>query len=308
MPLSREPVEVPFGTAGLGQARAWVEQVCHEMGSPELVESAVLGVSEILSNAVLHARPPITLSLRGTTSHPRFEVGDHSATPPELPDLDPPEDDLLLTFGRGLSMVAKVSVAWGADVVGDRKVVWFVPRDEPTDDEGVQGVISIDLPLPPPRRGVRKDVRSLVVRSVPLQIFRDAELHLRGLRRELRLLAIAHETTYPLAADLSLFLAEVGRALRSESRRQIEAAFTTGADLIDFEFQLPAAAGPEIAKFLALLTLADEFCRQERLLSLARSPEQVEFQEWFGNQCLLQLAGEPSMPWPGASVSASPSA
>ncbi len=41
------------------------------------------------------------------------------------------EDDLLLTFGRGLGIVARCSTAWGVEIEDDGKVVWFVPAQEP---------------------------------------------------------------------------------------------------------------------------------------------------------------------------------
>ena len=37
------------------------------------------------------------------------------------------EDDLLLTFGRGLRSWPACSIAWGAEIEDDGKIVWFVP-------------------------------------------------------------------------------------------------------------------------------------------------------------------------------------
>ena len=43
---------------------------------------------------------------------------------------------------------------------------------------------------------------------------------------------------------------------------------------------------------LTLLDLADEFCRGQRLLALARTPEQAEFQRWFLGEFVRQARGE----------------
>ena len=48
---------------------------------------------------------------------------------------------------------------------------------------------------------------------------------------------------------------------------------------------------------MELLELADEFCRAERLLSLARSAEQRRFQAWFLTEFVRQAAGEPPLSW-----------
>ena len=106
MPLNRPPLALGRGPRGVQDARRWVAELCTEIGRPELVECAELGVSELVTNALLHGEPPITVRVRGTAEHPRVEVRDGSGEPPILPTepLDRPEtDDLLLTFGRGLA-------------------------------------------------------------------------------------------------------------------------------------------------------------------------------------------------------------
>jgi hypothetical protein len=49
---------------------------------------------------------------------------------------------------------------------------------------------------------------------------------------------------------------------------------------------------------LELMDLADEFCRSQRLLSLARSPHQREFQRWLLGEFIRQAAGEAPTGWP----------
>jgi hypothetical protein len=46
-----------------------------------------------------------------------------------------------------------------------------------------------------------------------------------------------------------------------------------------------------------LLDLADAFCREERLLSLARNPEQRRFQTWFLTEFVRQARGEEPLSW-----------
>ena len=134
MPLNRPAQALTPGPRGVSDARRWATQVLTEIGRPELVESACISVSEVITNALLHAEQPVSVRLRGTSEHPRIEVRDGSREPPDLPDLESdPTDDVLLTFGRGLSIVARVSSAWGAELEEDGKIVWFVPQVELAD-------------------------------------------------------------------------------------------------------------------------------------------------------------------------------
>ncbi|WP_230486956.1 ATP-binding protein [Nocardioides anomalus] len=281
-------------------ARRWVADLCEEIGRPELAECAQLGVSELVTNALLHGEPPITVRMRGTTEHPRVEVRDSSVEPPILPDqpLDKPEvDDLLLTFGRGLSIVARCCDAWGAEIEEDGKIVWFAPAEDFADGDGVPGTITgVDhsrLHSTPTRDRVR--VRIL---DVPLGLFVGFQHHFRELRREVRLLALAHESDYPLAKSLSDLFGSLDRQLRDGiGVEQIDAALAEGLESTDLVVHMPRATAATLVRFVELLDLADEFCREERLLSLARSAEQRQFQVWFLTEFVRQANGEQPVPW-----------
>ena len=51
-------------------------------------------------------------------------------------------------------------------------------------------------------------------------------------------------------------------------------------------------------RLIELYDLADAFCRNEQLLTLARSPEQVEFQNWLFGEFVRQGNGDDPRPWP----------
>ena len=52
-----------------------------------------------------------------------------------------------------------------------------------------------------------------------------------------------------------------------------------------------------MGRFVELLDFADEFCQRERMLSLARTPEQRAFQTWFLTEFAHQRAGQEPTPW-----------
>ena len=138
---SQKSLTLPATPRAVKLAREWVARVLTDIGRPELVDSAELGVSELVTNAMLHSTPPVAVRVRGTHDHPRIEVADRSLVPPRLIGLSDDEEDLLSTFGRGLSLVALHSAAWGSDLDpdGHGKTVWFEPVVEPREDARRRG-------------------------------------------------------------------------------------------------------------------------------------------------------------------------
>ncbi|MFT4083896.1 MAG: ATP-binding protein [Nocardioides sp.] len=299
MSLNRPALTLGPGDDGAKRARDLVSSVCVAIGRPELRESAELGVSELVSNAVMHGRDPIEVRVRGTRVHPRVEVRDGSAQRPVPPPIGAAtDDDLMLTFGRGLSLVSRASVAWGADIEQDGKVVWFCPAAELSEGPGVEGRFTGHVEVPEPRTD-RGDLVEIRVLDVPLDLFRGFANHFRELRREVRLLAVAHAENYPLAATLSDLFTALERQLRDGiGQEQLAEALAVGASRADVDVRIPPSAAGTLGRFLELLEVADEFCRQERLLALARTPEQVRFQRWFLGEFLGQAAGASPRPWP----------
>ena len=215
MPLNRPAEPLAPGPRGATQARRWVSGVCEEIGRSDLVENAALALSEVVTNAILHGRPPVTVRLRGTRDHPRVEVRDASPDPPAPAHTEMDQEFQLeiATFGRGLAIVASSSLAWGAERDGDGKLVWFEPAVDSPDEppEGVFQGFDGD-PDEPTFEGVHSIVVHLL--HVPTEAMQVALAHGAELRRELRLLAVAHQDTYPVASDLSTFFSALARDFR----------------------------------------------------------------------------------------------
>jgi anti-sigma regulatory factor (Ser/Thr protein kinase) len=299
VPLNRPALSLGGGPRGVQDARQWVVQTCRDIDRPELVECAELGVSELVTNALLHGEAPIQVRVRGTRQHPRVEVRDGSQERPVLPTEEPESDDVLLTFGRGLSIVGRCADAWGAEIERDGKVVWFNPASSFADDSGVPGVITGVEAAPDE---LPEDAVTAVVRDVPVGAFLDFGRHFSELRREVRLLSLAHESDYPLAKDLSDLFGDLERHLRAGTdETPVLLAQEDGKETVDLEVVVSRSAGRTIERFISLLDLADEFCRQQRLLSLARSPEQHAFQEWYLGELVRQSQGRAPLPRPRTS-------
>lgn len=80
---------------------------------------ARLVVSELATNAVIHAGTPFAVSVRHTGSAVRISVRDWNPTRPVVRNGGPAS----LT-GRGLHFVAMVAETWGVDDDPDGKITW----------------------------------------------------------------------------------------------------------------------------------------------------------------------------------------
>jgi anti-sigma regulatory factor (Ser/Thr protein kinase) len=85
-----------------------------------LIESARLLVSELVVNAVIHARTEARLSLAFDGELLHVEVADGSTVRPRRRDYSP-----TATTGRGLMILDAVADRWGVEMGPDSKTVWF---------------------------------------------------------------------------------------------------------------------------------------------------------------------------------------
>ena len=114
--LSAQPASVPA-------ARRLVRQRCEEWGAAAS-DAAVLLASELVTNAVLHARTPLTLTVAAGDGTIRVEVRDWH---PALPQARRYNVDT--ATGRGLRLLETIASAWGVLKVPSAeqpgKIMWF---------------------------------------------------------------------------------------------------------------------------------------------------------------------------------------
>ncbi len=111
---------LPAEPVSARQARRFVTQALRKIGLPELTGTAVILVSELVTNAVLHANSEVTLSVGRTNGGLRMEVGDRSSLAPSVRRYSAEA-----TTGRGLVLVESLADAWGSDIRPGGKTVWF---------------------------------------------------------------------------------------------------------------------------------------------------------------------------------------
>ena len=102
--LAREQLEASYPTDTLEADR---------------LETIALLVTELVTNAILHARTPLQLTLESRPGRVRIGVEDESN---EQPSVRRYETDAVT--GRGLALVEELASSWGVDVTPSGKVVW----------------------------------------------------------------------------------------------------------------------------------------------------------------------------------------
>jgi anti-sigma regulatory factor (Ser/Thr protein kinase) len=112
-------VDLPPEPTSATQARALARERLGASYSQETLDTVALLVTELVTNAILHARTPLQLTLDPRPGHVRICVEDQSS---EQPTLQRYEADAIT--GRGLALVDQLSSSWGVDGTPSGKVVW----------------------------------------------------------------------------------------------------------------------------------------------------------------------------------------
>lgn len=108
----------PCPTAA-AEARAEVRRQLEGWGLAEQSETAELLVSELVTNAILHAAGRLRLTLFASHGVLRCEVSDASRRLPEVLSAGTSES------GRGIFLVDALALRWGCHQDGPGKTVWF---------------------------------------------------------------------------------------------------------------------------------------------------------------------------------------
>lgn len=113
--------ELPPQARSVVDARRQVRSVLADWGLDGLADTALLLTSELVTNALLHARTDLSLTVakagpRGLRvavrdGSPTLPIGRHTTT--------------TATTGRGLQLLVQLADEWGVDTTAPGKTVWF---------------------------------------------------------------------------------------------------------------------------------------------------------------------------------------
>ncbi|MDF2270346.1 SpoIIE family protein phosphatase [Streptomyces coacervatus] len=110
--------QVPVDPAAVADIRARATRQVAAWGLADLAMTTELVVSELVTNAIRYAEPPIRLRLI-RDARLTCEVSDASSTAPRLRHARSTDEG-----GRGLFLVAQLTDRWGARYTPDGKIIW----------------------------------------------------------------------------------------------------------------------------------------------------------------------------------------
>ncbi|HET9689620.1 MAG TPA: ATP-binding protein [Acidimicrobiales bacterium] len=324
MPHDAVGVVFPPEPTSVREARAWLREVMAGRDD-DVVETAVLLSSELVTNAVLHARTPVELRAwhEGVTTH--VEVADASQAMPVRKQFGAEA-----ATGRGLHLLSSLASAWGVEADASGKRIWFEVADPGADDSPdavaapvvalrptvtaapevtalvADGAGGGPAPAPPAVLAAAPAVApvgppadepiNFRILGLPVAEYLAVEAHNDALVREFSLISGA-----PAAPDLAAmaqeFAARFGTAT-TVVRDQVQAAVDAGRRWVDLVLPVPRAAVPWLLDLARRLDAADRMAEQGRLLTLGGSARVRRFRDWYTGQLQAQAAGEPATPWP----------
>lgn len=270
--------------ASVPMARRFVRGVLVERGREEWLDEAQLAVSELTTNAMIHAHSPFEVIVQVLDHGVYIQVWDDE---PVLPARRRSDEDS--TTGRGLELVQAVASCFGFQVVGPTKVVWVclgmsLPESAQLsmlDRWRHRADVAVPESLAPSH--------TVLLRRVPVSLWLSARVHHNDLMREYAL----HQSTDVHSLD-RLVSADRARSLVLAAVRAL--GDTTTADLV---LQVRA---DQVHWFEALRDVIDDAERLASsgdLLAPPGPPLILDVRHWACAQVLGQLEGREAEAWGG---------
>ena len=289
------------------EARRLMRQFLKDIGRHAWADAAELAISEVVTNASLHAHTPIDIRLSGYVDQVCVEVRDFNSTLPVQRNYD-----VQATTGRGMSLVAAITLECGVHPLGEGgKVVWFCVGDPPAaSDDNV--LLEWDVEAWPEPLAASSETRRVVLASMPATLWLSARQHHDAILREFVLYCAEHGAP-------KTDLAAVDKARSTISNALIDAldeAHASGTarpvlpdghpsplpwvpDHLDLHVEVPADTAWQFAALQDALDVAEALALEEKLLLRPGLPEIIAVRDWACEQVIAQLSGSPPAPWPG---------
>ena len=286
------------------EARQLLREVASAAGRDDWLDAGELAISEVVTNALLHAHTGVTVWVAVYEDELCVEVQDANPTIPAARGYDEQA-----STGRGLGLVAAVARQCGIHSLGpDGKVVWFCIGDPAANTLADWDIDEFD----------DDDVRTapepnVVLLRMPPTLWLSARQHHDALLRELALYGAEHD----VVDDVDLARADAARGRISAAVVQaIEEAHAEGRtrsvlppghpsplpwvpDDLELGLYVAPEEAPDFLALADLLDLAERLAVEGRLLVRPGLPEIIAVRDWACDQVVAQVGGSPPAPWPG---------
>ncbi len=289
---------LPAQATSASEARGLVRRLLVEAGRDDLGEPAALLVSEVVTNALLHAGTPVDLRLSYEHGSLLAQVGDGT---PHLPSMR--RYGSTSGTGRGLRLLDQMADEWGVTTRAGGKTVWFrlSVADRGIDSPSAAG----------PGRSGKGDNRdhpgrlAVELRNMPLLLHAAWQEYAETLLREFLLLTIGgadgdaslqvHARATAAIAVLEEHVPRVQVAFDPEQLMQDATEPQVSVDVVHLPVSMAAAHDFDILD--RAIERAIGLAGAGMLLTPPSQPEIQEFRRWICAQVREQAAGRPPTAW-----------
>jgi PAS domain S-box-containing protein len=316
-------LRLPAEPASVRAARRHLRGLLVSAHREQWADSAELALSEIATNAVLHAHTDLLLRVHVRDAEVEVEVEDGN---PALP-AQRRGHDAEATTGRGLELVSALTRDCGVRSGPAGKVVWFTVADdqpaEPSEEELLAGWDAADADwnsgVGPAPQLTGEDLQPVVLLALPTTLWLAAREHHHAILRELVLYLAEHGAAMDSPPDIALadearhlvwtrLMDEVDRAraegiARSPLPPGHPSALPEVPESVDLHLQLPRRMAAGFAAFQDALDTAERLSVAGQLLVRPALPEIIAVRDWLCDQVVAQLQAVPAAPWPGTDQS-----
>lgn len=247
---------------------------------PDLVDTVCLSVSELLTNAIIHGRPPVVILARIDGQTLRIEVGDASPARGSAHQASG-----TASGGRGLAIVDAVAHRWGVESRGEGKAVW------------------LEFSLAP---GPSVEETTVQLLGVPVAAYLRGQEHLESTVHELTVLlssdpaafaAIEAATVAALREAMATF-----KTSRDQGRAEAEAAASVGHSHVDFVWRLPPRAASAARAWMDSVRELERLAEIGVLLTPPPDPEVSALRRWLATEIGAQMGSRPPAPFPAIPI------
>ena len=300
---------LPQQTDSPAMARRFVGEVLDLCGRHDWRSTAELAVTELVTNAVLHAHTDLLLRARCDGRALRVEVEDFNIRLP-MPQFYGPESPT----GRGMALVTALTQEHGIIPTAHGKIIWFTVTEGPLPDFGTDAddllAAWADAELSADSADGSADI---ILRGFPPTLWLAAAQQHDALLRELALyrggtgqavddLAAADRARTSLSSALERALRAAGGAGRAS--RPLPPGHPAPLEevlpVLDLTVPLREAEPADFAVLQDVLDEAQRLAEAGQLLVSPALPEIVAVRDWAAEQVITSLAGLVPRPWPGA--------
>ena len=287
---------LPPRPSSVSEARERVAGLLRDADREELVETAVLLTSEVVTNALLHAGTDMHIAATLDESGLSVQVRDGS---PHLPS--PRRYAATSGTGRGLLMLEAMVDDWGVTRHRDGKTVWFrISGPESLFPDPVEPTNNRSA-----RARARHDNVAVELRNMPLLLHAAWQEHAEALLREYLLASLdvqsgtdpiqVHADATDAIAVLEEHIPRAGVTVVPDELMDDAVEPRVSAGLIE----VPVPAG-SVAHFETLdraIEAALDLSREGLVLTPPTQPEVQAFRRWLCRQVLTQASGGSPEPW-----------